>query len=181
MVCGGAPGQFPCAYAGPLRAQITGARRVFVQELDYAETNSEVTHTFQLSLQMTWEERFHLLGYTTQPELVEARTDTGQLLSAVQPSSGSWNTVTPKSRHVTTTLRLSPPPAGSRRLESLRLRWPLLAVGDRQTLVLTDPAAGRSAQQEDLAVTVESLDKQPSGRYELVLVVSRDRVDARAG
>ena len=175
VVCGGAPGQFPCAYSGPLRAQITGARRVFVQELDYAETNSEVTHTFQLSLQMTWEERFRLLGYTTQPELVEARTDTGELLSAVQPSSGSWNTVTPKSRHVTTTLRLSPPPSGSKRLDLLKLRWPLLAVGDRQTLIVTNLTAGSAAQQEDLALCIESIEKQPSGRYELVLIVSRDR------
>ncbi len=175
VICGGAPGQFPTAYSGPLRAQITSARRVFVQELDYAEMNSDVTHTFQLNLQMTWEERFRLLGYTTQPELVEARTDGGELLSAVQPTGGSWNTVTPKSRQVTTTLRLSPPPGGSKRLDLLKLRWPLFAVGDRQTLIVTDLAAGSTAHQEDLALWIESIDKQPTGRYELVLIVSRDR------
>ncbi len=175
VVCSGAPGQFPSAYAGPLRAQITSARRVFVQELDYAETSSEVTHTFQLSLQMTWEERFRLLGYTTQPELVTARTDSGQLLTAVQPSTGNWNTVTPKSRHVNATLRLSPPPSGARQLDVLKLRWPLFAVGDRQSVVMTDLAAGRTLQQEDMELAVESLEKQSGGRFELVLVVSRDR------
>ncbi len=175
VVCGGPPGQYPAAYAGPLRAQITSARRVFVQELDYSETASEVTHTFQLGLQMTWEERFRLLAYTTQPELVEARTDNDKLLSSVQPSTGSWNTVTPKSRHVNATLRLSPPPAGASKLAVLKLRWPLFAVGDRQSVVLPEPAAGRSLQQDDLALSVESLEKQSGGRYELVLVVARDR------
>ena len=146
-----------------------------MQELDYAETSSEVTHTFQLSLQMTWEERFRLLGYTTQPELVTARTDSGQLLTAVQPSTGNWNTVTPKSRHVNATLRLSPPPSGARQLDVLKLRWPLFAVGDRQSVVMTDLAAGRTLQQEDMELAVESLEKQSGGRFELVLVVSRDR------
>ncbi len=175
VVCGGARASFPAPMRARCGRQITGARRVFVQELDYAETTSDVTHTFQLSLQMTWEERFRLLGYTTQPELVEARTDTGQLLSAVQPSTGNWNTVTPKSRHVTTTLRLSPPPSGARQLDELKLRWPLFAVGDRQSLVVTDLVAGSTRQQEDLELTIESIDKQSGGRYELVLVVSRDR------
>ena len=124
---------------------------------------------------MTWEERFRLLGYTTQPELVEARTNIGQLLTAVQPSTGSWNTVTPKSRHISTTLRLSPPPSGATQLDMLKLRWPLFAVGDRQSIVLTDLAAGRTAQQEDLELAIESIDKQSGGRYELVLIVSRDR------
>ena len=58
----------------------------------------------------------------------------GQLLTAVQPSTGSWNTVTPKSQHISTTLRLSPPPAGLTQLDMLKLRWPLLpwATGGNQ-------------------------------------------------
>jgi hypothetical protein len=175
IVCGGAPGRFPSAYNGRLRAQITGARRVFIQELDYAEPTSDITHTFQLNLQLAWEEQFRLLGYTTQPELIEARTDTGHALTAVQPASGSWNAVTPSTRHVTATLRLSPPPSGATRLSLLKLRWPLFAVGDRQVLVVPAIESGRSFAQEDVELSIESIERHPTGRYELVLVVSRDR------
>ena len=178
IVCGGPPGEFPSAHSGPLRAQITTARRMFIEEFDYSHTSrpgSEVTHTFQLHLHLTWEQRLRLLGYTTQPEVVEARTDTGQLLATLPPMQGNWNAVTPEARHIITTLRLTPPATDARRLEVLSLRWPLLAVGDSAALVATDLVAGRSYAQDDLEVTIESLERLPSGRYEVVLIVSRDR------
>ena len=50
-----------------------------------------------------------------------------------------------------------------------------MAVGEPAALVATDLAAGRSYAQDDLEVTIESLERLPSGRYEVVLIVSRDR------
>ena len=175
IVCGGPPGDFPLAHSGPLRAQITSARRMFIEEFDYAHPASEVTHTFQLHLHLTWEQRLRLLAYTTQPEVVEARTDTGQLLAVLPPAQRNWNVVMPEARHVIATLRLTPPATDARRLDVLALRWPLLAVGQPAALVATDLAAGRSYAQDDVEVTVESLQQLPSGRYEVVLIVSRDR------
>jgi hypothetical protein len=175
ILCGGAPGEFPCAYSGPLRAQITSARRMFIEEFDYSPPTSEVTHTFQIHLHLTWEQRLRLLGYTSGPEVIEARTDTGQLLSLLPPTQRNWNVVTPEVRHVTTTLRLTPPSTDARRLDVLTLRWPLLAVGEPTALVATALAAGRSYTQDDVELTIESLDRLPSGNYELVLIVSRDR------
>ena len=178
ILCGGAPGDFPAAHSGPLRAQITSARRMFIEEYDYSQPTrpaAEVTHTFQLQLNLTWEQRLRLLGYTTQPEVVEARTDTGQLLSTLPPVQSNWNAVTPEARHVISTLRLTPPAAGARRLDVLALRWPLMAVGQSAALVATDLVPGRSYAQDDVEVTIESLDRLPSGRFEVVLIVSRDR------
>ncbi len=40
---------------------------------------------------------------------------------------------------------------------------------------MTDLTAGSTAQQEDIELAIESIEKQSGGRYELVLVVSRDR------
>ncbi|HEX4146255.1 MAG TPA: hypothetical protein VHY91_22330 [Pirellulales bacterium] len=178
IICGGPPGEFPAAYSGPLRAQITSARRMFIEEFDYSHPThsaSQVTHTFQLHLHLTWEQRLRLLGYTTQPEVVEARTDTGQLLATLPPVQGNWNAISPESRHIIATLRLTPPATDARRLDVLSLRWPLLAAGEPAALVAGDLAAGRSYAQDDVEVTIESFERLPSGRYEVVLIVSRDR------
>jgi hypothetical protein len=126
-------------------------------------------------LHLTWEQRLRLLGYTTQPDVVEARTDTGQRLAALPPLQRNWNAVTPESRHIIATLRLTPPATDAQRLDVLVLRWPLLAVGEPAALVAADLAAGRSYAQDDVELTVESLQQLPSGRYEVVLIVSRDR------
>jgi len=178
IICGGTPGDFPSAHSGPLRAQITSARRMFIEEFDYSHSThpaSEVTHTFQLHLHLTWEQRLRLLGYTTQPEVVEARTDTGQMLAMLPPVQKTWNAVTPEARHIIATLRLTPPATDARRLDVLSLRWPLLAVGEPAALVAPDLVAGRSYAQDDVEVTIESLERLPSGRFEVVLIVSRDR------
>jgi hypothetical protein len=175
IVCGGPPGDYPLAHSGPLRAQITSARRMFIEEFDYSHPASEVTHTFQLHLHLTWEQRLRLLAYTTQPEVVEARTDTGQTLAILPPLQRNWNAVTPEARHIIATLRLTPPATDARRLNVLSLRWPLLAVGEPAALVASDLVAGRIYAQDDVEVTVESLQQLPSGRYEVVLIVSRDR------
>ncbi len=63
VVVAGAPGKHPLAYAGPVRGRITSARRVFIEELNYEDVNSEKTHTFQLNLDMMWEDRFRLVAY----------------------------------------------------------------------------------------------------------------------
>jgi hypothetical protein len=175
VVCGGAAGDLPCAYGGPLRAQITSARRMFIEEFDYSHPASDVTHTFQLHLQVTWEQRLRLVGYASGPEVVEARTDAGQVLSALPPAQRNWNAVIPEVRHITATLRLTPPSTDAHRLETLVLRWPLLAIGEPATIVASDLTPGRSYAQDDVEMTIESLERLPSGRYEVVLLVSRDR------
>ena len=61
------------------------------------------------------------------------------------------------------------------------LRWPLLAVGEPAALVATDLAAGRSYAQDDVEVTHRIARAAPSGRYEVVLIVSRDRAPRAGG
>ncbi len=75
------PGRFPTAYAGPLRAQVTGAVRSFSEKLDYGEGPSQKLHTFELEISVLWEDRFHLVAYRPQPTLVRAVTDTGVSLN----------------------------------------------------------------------------------------------------
>src|SRR5258707_1264238 len=83
----GEPGKFPVTYAGAIRAQITSARRAYSEEIDFETAKSDRTHTFQLNLQMMWEDRFRLVAYRSQPELVRARTNTGHDIAATQPGA----------------------------------------------------------------------------------------------
>src|SRR5690606_4691770 len=98
------------------------ARRVFSEELDYEDHSSEVAHSFQLNLQMTWEDRFRLVAYRSQPELVTAITNTGVELSATQPAGSGWNVAGAGTRQLTMNLRLHPPSTEAIRLDRMVLR-----------------------------------------------------------
>lgn len=176
VVVSGTPGQYPTAYAGPVRARITSARRVFIEELDYDELKSEKTHTFQLNLQMMWEDRFRLVSYRSQPELVEAVTDTGAQLSATQPAGSGWNVASQGTHQLSTELRLHPPTTTARTLRTLKLKWGLVAVGDMATIAIEDLASTQPHRQDDVELIVESVQESPGARYEISLVANRDLV-----
>jgi len=173
VVASGPSGGFPVAYAGPLRAQITSARRVFVEELSYEDKKSDVTHTFQINLQVLWEDRFRLVAFCTQPEVILAETDTNQALSAASNSS-SWNVATTSTRQLTANLRLSPPAAGAQKLKTLKLRWGMMGVGNIAQLEIADLTPHKRHQQEGATITIESFDARPGGRYEVGLLLCRD-------
>jgi hypothetical protein len=159
-----------------VRARITSARRVFIEELDYDELKSEKTHTFQLNLQMMWEDRFRLVSYRSQPELVEAVTDTGAQLSATQPAGSGWNVASQGTHQLTTELRLHPPTTAARTLRSLRLKWGLIAVGDMATIEISNLSSTQPHRQDDLELIVESVQESPGARYEVTLAANRDLV-----
>lgn len=176
VVVAGPVGKFPVAYVGPIRAQITSARRVFTEELDYEDFDSELTHTFQLNLQMMWEDRFRLVAYRSQPELALARTDTGVELSSTQPSASGWNVAGGGTRQITMSLRLHPPSTAASHLETLKLRWGLIAVGDMATLEVAHLESTEPHFQDDVELVVESLQTGPGSRCELSLALIRDLV-----
>jgi hypothetical protein len=173
VIASGAPGSFPVAYAGPLRAQITGARRVFIEELNYEDKKSDVTHTFQINLQVVWEDRFRLVAYSSQPEVAEAVTDTNQTLSAGS-GAPSWSVATPGTRQLTANLRLSPPAAGAQKLKRLKLKWGMMAVGNMATLETTDLTPQTRRQDAGTTLVIESFEARPGGRFELGLLLCRD-------
>jgi hypothetical protein len=174
VVVAGPTAKFPVAYSGPVRAQVTSARRVFTEELDYEDLNSELTHTFQLTMQMTWEDRFRMVAYRSQPELVAARTDTGVDLSATQSAGNGWNVTSSGTRQLTMSLRLHPPAIAARKLDTLKLKWGLIAVGDMANLDVTDLNSIQPHYQDDVELIVENMQSNPGGRCELTVVVNRD-------
>ncbi|MBI2824487.1 MAG: hypothetical protein HYX69_07370 [Planctomycetia bacterium] len=176
VVVAGAPGRQPLAYAGPVRGRITTARRMFVEELNYEDARSDKTHTFQLNLEMTWEDRFKLVAYRSQPEVVDAVTDSGERLSSAQASAGGWNVAGAGTRQLTMNLRLQPPPAAATRLDVLKLTWGLIAVGDMATLAIDDTASQDPHFQDDVELVVESFQATSGGRYETTVRVTRDLV-----
>ena len=175
VLVAGDAGKFPTAYAGPVRAQVTGARRQFVEELDYRQLRADQTHNFQLNLQFMWEDRFRVVAYRSQPEVLEAATETGHALTAIPAASGSWNVVGGGSRQMSVSLRLTPPPLAANKLATLRLGWGLIAVGDLRTWELTDLNPRAPQRQDDAELTLENVQQQAS-RCELTLLVVRDLV-----
>jgi hypothetical protein len=174
VVSAGEPGSFPRAYAGPVRAQITSARRLFIEELSYEEHKAELTHSFHVNLQFTWEDRFRIVGYATQPELVEAVTDNGAIVSSAQPAGGGWNATSRGLRQVTASLKLNPVPISARSFEVFAVRWGLIAVGEPAVLEIADVTPQVDRTQDDVAVRIESLEKQAAGKYALAINVLRD-------
>jgi hypothetical protein len=174
VVVAGPPGRQPLAYAGPVRGRITSARRAFNEELSYEDARSEKTHTFQLNLEMTWEDRFKLVAYRSQLEVLDARTDSALTLSATQPGSGGWNVVGSGTRQLTLNLRLNPPPASARQLDTLKLAWGLVAVGDMVHLDVEDLQSHQPHFQDDVELAVDSFQPGMGGRYELSVTVRRD-------
>jgi hypothetical protein len=174
VVAAGRLGDNPVTYAGPIRAQITTARRTFIEELDYDDMKADVTHSFQINMQVLWEDRFQLMAYRTQPELVEAVTDSGGTLSAAQSAQSGWNVTSNGTRQLAACLRLHPPPAPAKRLERLVVKWGLIAVGDFAAIDVSDPVEKKTYCQDDVELTVDQIDEHPNGRYEVSLLVARN-------
>ncbi|HEY2894970.1 MAG TPA: hypothetical protein VGJ16_12175 [Pirellulales bacterium] len=170
----GEPGEFPRAYGGPLRAQITAARRLFVEDLSYEDGKAELAHSFQFGLQLTWEDRFRLVGYCVQPELVEAVTNNGLRVSSAQSGGNVWNSTTKGLRQLTATLKLNPISVTAESLDVLKIKWSIVAAGKPATLSIESPEPGRSYAQDDLAARIDSLERQSPSKYLLNLTVIRD-------
>ena len=174
VVVSGKIGKQPVAHAGPLRAQITSAKRVFNEELDYETGKSEITHTFQMHTQVIWEDRFRLVAYRSQPEVVSAVTNSGELLEAEEIETPAWNVASPGIRQLSSGLRLSPPLRSAKSLKELTLRWELIAVGSMQEMDMTNLQPDTRKRQDNAELLLEKIEERPGGRYIFTVMVSRD-------
>lgn len=176
VVTAGEPGRFPVAYAGAIRAQISSARRAYSEEIDYETAKSDRSHTFQLNLQMMWEDRFRLIAYRSQPELILARTNAGTDIAATQPGTSGWNVAGGGTRQLTMNLRLHPPATAASKLETLTLKWGVIAVGDMATLTIDDLEKRTPHYQDDVELRIEQVEQSSGQRCEIGLLVLRDLV-----
>ncbi|HEV3344704.1 MAG TPA: hypothetical protein VG125_30285 [Pirellulales bacterium] len=175
VVVAGIAGKHPVAYAGPVRLQVNRARRLFSEELDYEQHSSEKAHSFQFDLQAVWEDRFRLVAYRLQPELIEAVTDTGIRLSG-QSTTGGWNIAGPSTKQVSMNLRIQPPSTTATCLKTLRLKWGLIAAGDMAQLEIDRLDSTEPHFQDDIELVVEKVQDFPGSRCELSLRIVSDGV-----
>lgn len=176
VLAAGTPGRNPVARSGPVRMQMIRARRSFSEEFDYERLDGEETHTFQLEMQAMWEDRFRLVAYRSHPELIEAVTDRGARISAAQSSTSGWNIAGSGTRQVSLSLRLQPTPVAAKELDTLKLKWGLVAVGDRAQFEIRDFASTEPHFQDDVELVVQSFQHGPGPRCDLTLLVVRDLV-----
>ncbi len=174
VVSTGDPGQFPRAYAGPVRGQITGTRRVFIEELNYEEPRADLTQSFQLNLKFQWEDRFRLVAYATQPVLISAVTDGGIEVASAQTSTNALTTAAVGQREVAASMHLNPVPISARAFDTFKVRWRVLAVGELATIEIDSPQPGKCNSRDDVALKVEAIDEQPDGRWIVAASIIRD-------
>ncbi len=176
VLASGEPGKNPLAYSGPVRAQLLYARRLFSEQLDYTQSQSVVSHGFELAVQMMWEPRLQVIAYRALPELELAQADDGQLLTAVRPGRKAWNVARPGIRQVNAKLQLHPPRVSSKRLEELRLRWGVVAVGDMATLEIPRLKPGERYHQDGIEIFVDRVEKASHMNQVVTVYVVRDLV-----
>jgi hypothetical protein len=123
---------------------------------------------------MLWEDRFRLAAYGTEPEVVEAKTDTGVTLGVPQSSAGGWNVASPGTRQLSATLKLNPPPTTASKLSQLRLKWNLVALGDMAIAEVSNPAANVELHQDGFYLKILAYDRQANGRIEMRLLIARE-------
>lgn len=149
---------------------------MFIEELNYEEQKAELTHSFQINLQFTWEDRFRMVGYATQPELVEALTNDKTAVAAAQGASSGWNATSRGLRQVAASLKLNPVPVSAKSLDILKIKWGLVAVGEPATLVVADLDATKIHAQDDVCMKIDGIEKQSGGKVVVSLTVVRDLI-----
>lgn len=176
VLAAGRPGKNPIAYSGPIRMRMVRARRAFSEEFDYERLDGELSHAFQFELQAMWEDRFRLIAYRSHPELVKAVTDTGITLAAAQAAASGWNVAGVGTRQLSMNLRMQPPATVAQELETLKLKWGLVAIGDHAHLDIEDFESAEPRYQDDVEVVVQSFERGPGSRCEARLLVVRELV-----
>jgi hypothetical protein len=176
VVLGGDMGSEPIAYSGPVRCRMTSARRAFTEDVDYQTGGSETTHSFRLNLEMLWEDRFRIVAYRSQPDVIEAVTARGTKLLAAQSTGQGWNIASPTTRQLAMHVRLEPPSPADATLDTLRLAWELVAVGEMTTLEVRDLTPGVPQFQDDVELVIDELKRNGTSQYELSVQLMRGLV-----
>jgi hypothetical protein len=174
LLMAGLASSAPTAYAGPCRAQITRLVRTFSDRFDFGEEGPQRLHAFDIDVQMIWEERFRLVGFRSNPVVVEATTSTGESLTPVQGVAGNWQACAASTKQLQARLGLSPPPVAAHELDRLTLRWSLMAIGEMRQLVMNDLTEDRRAARDGVEAIIDAVDRRDRDRVEIACVVSRD-------
>jgi hypothetical protein len=164
----------PTAYAGPFRAQITRLVRSFSDRLDFGEDGPQRLHAFDIDVQMIWEDRFRLVGFRTNPVVVEATTSTGESLTPVQGVAGNWQACATSTKQLQSRIGLSPPPVAAKELSRLVLRWTMMAIGEMRALEVNDLAKVREVGRDGVHLVIDSIERRDRDRLEVACIVSRE-------
>jgi len=173
VLVAGESGNYPVAYAGPVRARITSARRLFVEEFNYRDGKSDVSHTLQMNMRLSWEDRFRLVAYRSQLEVARGLDDQGGETTGVAVAEDDWSLFEGGRHQLKMAVRLRPPQVSAKQLQTLTLRWPVIAVGDMATLETENMAEEKSFQQGDASLVIEQT-RQRGSQWEVTVSVTRD-------
>ena len=166
-------GQYPVAYAGPIRAHISSGRRVFIEQFDYEDENSETTHTLQFNVTMAWEDRFRLVAHHSKVQVLDLEADVPHHAMQQPPVEEDWQVLDSSAQQYGTTLKLTPPPPAATSLRRLSLGWDVIAVGDWSTLEIEPLTEGDLHRRDDVGLRVVEVKQTGPTRWELELAIKR--------
>jgi hypothetical protein len=156
---------------------VLSVRRDFSEQLDFADNEIAKSHNFQLEVRIEWEEQFRMISHRKLPRVVEAVTESGQVLEMSARPTEEWDVANSSMRQATFTLEFTPPALAAERIAKLRLAWEVAAVGDFAELAIEDLTTSKTYEHEDARITLESRVVRPYQRQELQVRIDRTYPD----
>lgn len=149
-------GKCPEVGTGPVRARITNAIRTFVDRVDFEKDTVETYDSYKLDVEMLWEDNLRVVACAPKPNVVSAVNADGSAVtfSPIGPRCSSLNVVSSGVRHHHSSINVTPPNMQYDSWKKLRLEWEVIAVGEMETIEITDFTPGKTYTRDDVKVTV---------------------------
>jgi hypothetical protein len=77
-------------------------------------------------------------------------------------------------RQVSASLKLNPVSVSAKTFDVFKIRWGLIAIGQRATLQIDDLEPNKLHARDDLLVKLDGMETQPGAKYTVSLTVARD-------
>lgn len=171
VISEGDPGNFSKAYGGPVRGMVTNARRVFTEDLNYEQGNSELVNKFTIGFQFNWEDRFRLVAHSKHPKLIEGLTDNQSPVTAAN-FTNTEQIVVEGIRQISTSLDLNPIPLSAKSIKTLTIGWDIVGVSAPGVLEMPMEIE-RIFSRDDLIAQIKSLDFEVN-KYSMTILIRRD-------
>ncbi|MFO0949387.1 MAG: hypothetical protein U1D30_26315 [Planctomycetota bacterium] len=153
----GSAGTFPIAYAGPTRMQLLTMKRSSARSINFGDGVADEEESLDLSMSLTWEQRFHLCRYTGRPRITAAVTDTGEQLGSLRPPVSGMMHLARRQRQLVFSTRLRPPTQPATKWKSLRIEFDMVACGDFETLSVDLKDSSRRIESDGYELELESI------------------------
>lgn len=153
----GSAGMFPVAYSGPMRLQLLTVKRSSTRSINFGDGLADEEDSLDLTMSLTWEQRFHLCRYSGRPRVTSAVTDAGEELGNPRPPNAGLMHLARRQRHLVFSTRLRSPTQPATKWETIRVEFDMVACGDFETLAVDLKDSSRRTESDGYELDLESI------------------------